>query len=433
MRAAVDSFGQFGTRRERCVDCIHPISDACEMQNSTPPHSGRISVFEVLRAFTVLGFTSFGGPVAHLGYFRDAFVVRRRWLDDRTYADIVALCQFLPGPASSQVGLSIGLFAAGLRGALAAWLGFTLPSALALVAFGYGVTLFRGEIPAGLLHGLNVVAVAVVARAVWGMARNLTPDRPRITLAMVSGALVLFVPSPLMQIGVIIFGAAVGMLMLEAPVDTAPVSLDIRVHRFLPIAALVLFFGLLAGLPFARAAFPSQTLALVDSFYRSGSLVFGGGHVVLPLLHAQVVPTGWVSNGDFLAGYGAAQAVPGPLFTFAAFLGTVSTSGPNGWQGAAICLGAIYVPSFLLVIGVLPYWDRLRVSTRVRRALLGINAAVVGLLLAALYKPVWSSSIHAPADFALVLGAFTVLMFWRWPPWLVVISCALGGWVLSLV
>ena len=391
------------------------------------------SVTDVFLAFLQLGLTSFGGPVAHLGYFRDAFVSRRGWIDERGYADLVALCQFLPGPASSQVGIGIGLAKAGLPGALAAWLGFTLPSAIILVAFGYGVGAFHDAIPEGVLQGLKVVAVAVVAQAVWGMARTLCPDAARVTLAVLAATAVLAIPTPLVQVIVIVAGGIAGVVFLSPKIDTHHVSLGIEVARGIAISSLVLFVALLVGLPLLATAHPSQTLSLIDSFYRSGSLVFGGGHVVLPLLQSEVVPPGWVSNDAFLAGYGAAQAVPGPLFSFAAYLGTVAAPAPNGWIGAVVCLLAIFAPSFLLVIGVLPFWDALRHFRLVQRALLGVNAAVVGLLLAALYHPVWTNGILSAGDFALALAAFTLLAFWKVPPWLVVILSALGGWAVQVV
>ena len=381
--------------------------------------------------FLALGFTSFGGPVAHLGYFREAFVTRRRWIDERAYADLVALCQFLPGPASSQVGIGIGLAKAGLPGALAAWVGFTMPSALALMLFGYGVVEFGDAMTSGVLHGLKVVAVAVVAQAVWGMAKTMCPDAPRATLAVLAVAAVLAAPAPWMQVAVIVAGGIAGLVLMKAADVAEHIDLNIPVGRGTAIVSLILFFALLGGLPLLSAAYPSQTLTLIDSFYRAGSLVFGGGHVVLPLLQAEVVPTGWVSNDLFLAGYGATQAVPGPLFTFASYLGTVSTAAPNGWLGALICLLAIFVPSFLLVVGALPFWDALRRLPTVRRALLGVNAAVVGLLLAALYSPVWTSGILSAADFALGMVAFTLLVFWKLPPWLVVLLSAAGGWALQ--
>lgn len=388
------------------------------------------SAAAVFVTFLRLGLTSFGGPVAHLGYFHDEFVVRRKWLDERAYADLVALCQFLPGPASSQVGIGVGLSRAGLPGAVAAWIGFTMPSALALILFGYGVTEFGDAASSGALHGLKVVAVAVVAQAVWSMARNLCPDAKRATLAALATIGVLAVPSPFAQAGAIAIGGLVGWAILRADAPTDHVDLGVRVSRGVAISALALFFTALIVLPLLASAFPSQTMALVDSFFRSGSLVFGGGHVVLPLLQSEVVPPGWVSNDAFLAGYGAAQAVPGPLFTFAAFLGTVMTGEPNGIVGALICLLAVFASSFLLVIGAMPFWDALRRIGAVRNALLGVNAAVVGLLLAALYDPVWTSAILSPADFGLALAAFTLLVFWKTPAWLVVILTALGGWAL---
>ena len=383
--------------------------------------------FPILR----LGLTSFGGPVAHLGYFHDEFVVRRKWLDERAYADLVALCQFLPGPASSQVGIGVGLARAGLLGAVAAWVAFTMPSAIALILFGYGVAEFGDAASSGALHGLKVVAVAVVAQAVWGMARKLCPDARRATLAVLAAILVLTIPSPFVQVGAIVIGALVGWAILRADVTTDHVDLGVRVNRGVAITALVLFFVGLFVLPLLSSAFPSQTMALVDSFYRSGSLVFGGGHVVLPLLQTEVVGPGWMSNDTFLAGYGAAQAVPGPLFTFAAYLGTVMNDAPNGMVGGLICLFAIFASSFLLVIGVMPFWDSLRRISAVRNALLGVNAVVVGLLLAALYDPVWTSAILSAADFGLALAAFTLLVFWKTPPWLVVILTAFGGSALS--
>lgn len=390
--------------------------------------NGRQPVLTVFLTFLQLGFTSFGGPVAHLGYFREAFVHRRKWIDDKAYADLVALCQFLPGPASSQVGIGIGLAKAGLPGALAAWTAFTLPSALALMLFGYGVVAYQDAIPAGLLHGLKVVAVAVVAQAVWGMARSLTPDAPRVTMAVLAAAAVLAVPAPLMQVAAIAAGGLAGLLWLRVETEARHVDLGIGLSRGFAAACLILFFALLVGLPILVDIYPSQTLAMIDSFYRAGSLVFGGGHVILPLLQSEVVPPGWVSNDAFLAGYGAAQAVPGPLFTFAAYLGTVFGPAPNGWAGGLICLVGIFASSFLLVLGALPFWEALRRDRRVQKALLGVNAAVVGLLLAALYRPVWTSGILSPADFALALGAFTLLVFWKLPAWLVVILSALGGW-----
>lgn len=392
---------------------------------------GRESALAVFQAFLKLGLTSFGGPIAHLGYFREEFVVRRKWIDDRAYADLVALCQFTPGPASSKVGIGIGLAKAGLPGAVAAWIAFTLPSALALLAFAYGVQLFAGDLNAGWLHGLKVVAVAVVAQAVWGMAKNLTPDAPRFTVAVIAAIVTFVWPTSLGQIAAIAFGSLAGLTLMRAKQDEPHVGLDMSIGKTAGTASLVLFFALLIGLPVLQLVYPNHALALFDSFFRAGSLVFGGGHVVLPLLQSEVVPPGWISNDAFLAGYGAAQAVPGPLFTFAAYLGAMMGPAPNGVAGALLCLVAIFLPAFLLVIGVLPFWDDLRRFLIVRSALVGVNAAVVGLLLAALYSPVWTSGILSAADFALALTAFALLVFWKMPPWLVVLACGLAGWGLG--
>ncbi len=387
----------------------------------------------MFRIFLRLGLTSFGGPVAHLGYFRGEFVQRRKWLDEGAFADIVALCQFLPGPAS-QVGMSIGILRAGLKGAFAAWLGFTMPSALAMILFGYGVTRFGDLSGAPWLHGLKIVAVAVVAQAVWGMARSLCPDKERATIAVGAAILALLVPSAAGQVGAIAAGGLIGWGLLANRAPAHPgMPLAVHLPRAWSIAAGILFFGLLIGLPLVAAALPLQPIKLFDSFYRSGALVFGGGHVVLPLLQAEIVPPGWVSNDAFLAGYGAAQAVPGPLFTFSAYLGTVMSPPPNGWAGGLICLVAIFLPSFLLLIGALPFWDELRRRPAVQSALRGVNAAVVGLLLAALYRPVWTSAIFGPADFALGIVAFLLLQLWAVPPWLVVILGAAASMLIAAV
>jgi chromate transporter len=392
-------------------------------------HPGRWP--EVLAVFLKLGLTSFGGPVAHLGYFHTELVERRRWLDERSYVDLVALCQFLPGPASSQVGIGTGLLRAGVPGAFAAWVGFTLPSAIALVLFAYGVGTLEGALGSGWLHGLKIAAVAVVAQAVWGMAKTLCPDRARATLAVLAAVVVLLVPSAWGQVGAIAAGAVVGLVVLREGTNAPGSALHVPIGRTFALVSLALFFALLVGLPLLAAAVPSQALALLDSFYRAGSLVFGGGHVVLPLLQAEVVPPGWVSNDAFLAGYGAAQAVPGPLFTFAAYLGAVMGPWPNGWAGAALCLVAVFLPSFLLVFGALPFWAELRGEPRVQAALRGVNAAVVGLLLAALYRPVWTSAIDLPVDFAIAVVTFLLLAMWKLPPWLVVVLAAVAGELFS--
>jgi chromate transporter len=404
-------------------DAANPVTGAPAGRSGTWP--------EVLAVFLRLGLTSFGGPVAHLGYFREEFVVRRRWLDDRAYADLMALCQFLPGPASSQVGIALGLSRAGYAGALAAWTGFTLPSAILLVAFAYGVQMLGGPGGSDWLHGLKIAAVAVVAQAALGMMRTLTPDRERASVAVAAAALVLALPSAWAQVAAIVLGGAAGLWLLPTKAPTDHVSLPLDVGRRTGIAMLGLFFALLLGLPLLASVSASHAIAEIDAFYRAGSLVFGGGHVVLPLLKQAVVPPGWVSGDAFLAGYGAAQAVPGPLFTFAAFLGAAMTVPPRGALGAAICLVAVFVPSFLLVIGALPFWEELRRRDWAQSALRGVNAAVVGLLLAALYNPVWTAGITNAGDFALGLAAFLLLMMWKTPPWLVVVLCAVGGAVIA--
>ena len=393
----------------------------------------RGSAAQVFAAFLKLGVTSFGGPIAHLGYFRHEFVARRQWLDEASYADIVALCQFLPGPASSQVGITIGMLRAGLPGAFCAFLGFTAPSALAMILFGYGVAAFGDLGHAAWLHGLKIVAVAVVAQAVWGMAQNLCPDRERISMAIGAAVLTLFLPSAIGQIGVIALGGVIGWRLLPGDPGKSVSALHVALSRRAGICAFAAFVILLIGLPLAAGVSQNHTISLIDAFYRSGSLVFGGGHVVLPLLQQEVVPPGWISNDGFLAGYGAAQAVPGPLFTFAAYLGTTMQPPPNGWLGALICLGAIFLPSFLLLFGALPFWNDLRKRADIQSALKGINAAVVGLLLAALYTPVWTSAIAGPADFAIAAVAFVLLVFWKVPPWLVVVLGALARAGVALV
>lgn len=390
------------------------------------------SSWSVFLIFLRLGLTSFGGPVAHLGYFRDEFVTRRRWLSERSYGDLVALCQFLPGPASSQVGIALGLSRAGYGGALAAWLGFTLPSAIVLILFALGIAQHSTALPPGALHGLKVVAVAVVAQAVWGMARNLCSDAARISVMLIAACVALLQTSAWGQVAVISAAALAGLLLFKPTPPAAHDALPVTLSRRAGAMWLSLFVLVLAGLPILAQLIPNQGLAMIDAFYRSGSLVFGGGHVVLPLLQAEVVPTGWVSNDVFLAGYGAAQAMPGPLFTFAAFLGASMSQAPSGWLGGLLCLLAIFAPSFLLVLGALPFWESLRRSPRTQAALAGVNAAVVGLLLAALYQPVWTSAIFSARDFGLALIGLVALMVWKLPPWLVVVGSGTLGWLLSL-
>jgi chromate transporter len=394
------------------------------------------SFLEVLWVATRLGLTSFGGPIAHLGYFHEEYVKRRKWIDEQSYADLVALCQFLPGPASSQVSIAIGIARAGLPGGFAAWLGFTLPSALGLIAFAFGIGTFADAADAGWLHGLKVVAVAVVAQAVWGMARSLCPDRERATLAILASIVTLSWPTAIGQLSSIATAGIAGSIIFPATASSSFSSLSYMrfpIGKRTGIAAWIIFFTLLIGLPLLRQIAPSHALEVFDSFFRVGSLVFGGGHVVLPLLQAEVVGPGWVTNEQFVAGYGAAQAVPGPLFTFAAYLGAVMGTEPNGWTGAFLTLVAIFLPSFLLVTGALPFWDLLRSVPVFQSALKGVNAAVVGLLLTALYTPVWTSAIHSSADFGLGLIAFGLLMFWKCPPWLVVVLTAVGGEMITRI
>lgn len=386
------------------------------------------SPWAVFLIFLRLGLTSFGGPIAHLGYFRDEVVVRRQWLSEQSYADLAALCQFLPGPASSQVGIALGLSRCGYAGALAAWAGFTLPSAIALMLFAGGISNSENAVPSGALYGLKLVAVAVVAQAVWGMARNLCFDAPRVTIMAAATLSTLLVPSAWGQVGAIVIAAIVGLVIFRPQQMLAHEPLPIAIRRSTGLLWLVLFFALLIALPLLTAAFPNQALAMVDSFFRVGSLVFGGGHVALPLLQAEVVPSGWVSNDTFLAGYGAAQAVPGPLFTFAAFLGASMNQTPTGWVGGLIGLLAIFAPSFLLVFGTVPFWEHLRRNTQAQAALSGVNAAVVGLLLSVLYQPIWTNTIHTSFEFGMALVALIALMFWKLPVWLVVVTSGVIGW-----
>ena len=394
-------------------------------------HEG--SAFEVLRTFLKLGVTSFGGPVAHIGYFREEIVVRRRWVDDAAYTDLVALCQFLPGPASSQVGFALGLIRAGFWGALSAWVGFTMPSAVLMVAFAYGARALGGTIGAGLLHGLKLVAVAIVAQAVWGMARTLCPDRERAAIAALCAVLVLSSGSSVAQLVAILLGGAGGWWLCRTAPAAPAGTLGTPVSRGVGLAALTAFAGLLLGLPLVARLGAAQGIVPFDAFYRSGALVFGGGHVVLPLLRDAVVTPGWVNDSSFLEGYGAAQAIPGPLFTFAAYLGAVMTPEPHGIAGAALALVGIFLPGMLILTGTLPFWDAFRSRTGARAAMRGVNAAVVGLLGAALYAPVWTSSVHNTADASIALTGFLLLTTWRAPPIFVVAVGALGGIVLSIL
>jgi chromate transporter len=390
---------------------------------------------EVLAAFSKLGMTCFGGPIAHLGYFREEFVVRRKWLDEGAYADLVALCQFLPGPASSQVGFAIGLLRAGYLGGLAAFTGFTLPSAIVLVLFAYGSRAFQGTIGGGLLHGLKLVAVAIVAQAVWGMAQSFCRDRRRASIATIAVLIATFSPTAAGQIATLVFGAVAGILFCDDPPQAAHTmgTATTPVSRRVGFAALALFLVLLAGLPLAGSFSQVQGIALFDAFYRSGALVFGGGHVVLPLLREAVVAPGYVGESSFLAGYGAAQAVPGPLFTFAAYLGAVAAPPSGGIGGAALGLIAIFLPGLLILIAALPFWSSFRQRAKARKLMAGVNAAVVGLLGAALYDPVFVSAVKTPADFGLALAGFVLLSLWRVPPLVIVVLGALGGIALAMV
>jgi chromate transporter len=403
--------------------------------NSAPiaqPTAG--SALEVFRVFLKLGLTSFGGPIAHLGYFRDELVVRRKWIDEEGYADLVALCQFLPGPASSQVGFSLGVLRGnGLLGGFAAWLAFTMPSAAILVAFALGAAAFTGGAAEGVLHGLKLVAVAVVAQAIWGMAKNLTPDRERAGIALAGIAIVVFIGGSFGQIGAIALGAVAGLWFCRGELSKPTGHLRFPVSHRGGAIALILFVALFVIPPLLVMTTGHQAVAVFDAFYRSGALVFGGGHVVLPLLQAQVVAPGWVTSGSFLTGYGLAQAVPGPLFTFSAYLGTVMGPAPNGVAGASIALLAIFLPGVLLVYGMLPYWDALRLRPTAQAAMRGANAAVVGILGAALYDPVWTSAVLSPRDFALALAGFLLLTVWKTQPWIVVVLLAVGGTLLHVI
>jgi chromate transporter len=399
---------------------------------SSPPVPRRHPAWEVFLVALRLGLTSFGGPIAHLGYFRDEYVARRKWLDEHTYAEIVALCQILPGPASSQVGMTIGMLRAGMLGGMMSWLGFTLPSAVALLVFAYGVATVNVA-EAGWLHGLKLVAVPVVAQAVWGMATALTPDRPRITIAIVATIVALTFSTAWVQVAIIVAAAGIGWLCLGAAQAVPPVQerSDTRQGLRLALVSLAIIGLILVGLPVVRQVVPSQVPAEFDSFFRVGSLVFGGGHVVLPLLEHEVVAPGWLTTEQFLAGYGAAQAVPGPLFTFSAYLGAAMHPGPLAWLSGTFTLVAIFLPAYLFVLARLPLWHLMRTHPHFQAAIRGVNAGVVGILLAALYDPIWTTSVKTPADFSLALALFGLLMFWRLPPWVVVVAAAVGGAALA--
>ncbi|AKR43970.1 chromate efflux transporter [Methylophilus sp. TWE2] len=398
---------------------------------SSSSENAQSSLVHIFIIFLKLGLTSFGGPIAHLAYFREEFVTKRRWLTEHAYADLVALCQFLPGPASSQVGIAIGLSRGGIAGAFASWLGFTLPSFIALVMFAGLLTHVSGLSEGPWLHGLKVVAVAVVAQAIWGMSKTLCPDARRATLAIISAMIVACAPGLYSQLGVIILSGIVGCFWLKHHHGLPHQPMQVPISKASGIIILSVFISLLLFIPIMHDGYDSHLLAMFDSYFRAGSLVFGGGHVVLPLLQAETVSQGWVSNDLFLAGYGAAQAVPGPLFTFAGYLGAVSNAQPNGLLGGGVALAAIFLPAFLLVLGALPLWESIRQYPSIQHAMLGINAAVVGLLIAAFYNPVWTSAILSSQDFGLALLAFLMLMFWKLPPWLVVMIGALAATLLT--
>jgi len=410
-------------KQSQILQCDAGADSSRSHQPSSSLRSVRV-MLEVLAVSFRLGLTSFGGPVAHLAYFHEEYVQRRKWMDERSYADLVALCQFLPGPASSQVGMGIGIVRAGLLGGVLAWLGFTLPSVIALLCFAL-LLQSGGLIDAGLLHGLKLVAVAIVAQAVLTMGQKLAPDRLRATIAVTAAAMVLMWQSAVTQILVILLAAVAGLLFIRRSSEEQPSNFSIAISRRLAIGCLLLFVGLLIALPFASHAMDWGWLSLFDSFYRVGSLVFGGGHVVLPLLQDEIVGTGayGINEEVFLAGYGAVQAVPGPLFTISAYLGWFA----NGLLGLFIATIAIFLPSFLLVIGVLPFWSELRRQRAVQTALGGVNAAVVGILLAALYDPIWRSTIFNPLDFVAVIVLFVMLHIWKLPSWLAVIVGATLG------
>ena len=386
------------------------------------------ALLEILFVSTRLGLTSFGGPTAHLGYFHEEYVRRRKWMDEKSYADLVALAQFLPGPASSQVGIGIGVMRAGVVGGIVSFIGFTLPSVIALILFALLLTEFDiGN--AGWIHGLKIVAVVVVAHAILGMSKNLTPDLKRKAIALFALVSTLLWQTAFTQVGVILIAAFFGFLLYKQHNENDEASSQFPIAKSVSAVCLLLFFGLLFLLPIIREFTGSYWVAMFDSFYRSGSLVFGGGHVVLPLLEQELVPNGWISEEAFLAGYGATQAVPGPLFTFAAYLGAVM----KGWQGGLVATIAVFLPAFLLILGALPFWDALRNNPKIKGAIMGVNAAVVGILISALYNPIWTSSILAPTDFALAAILFSMLVYWKLPPWIIVVSGAIGGTLLTFL
>ncbi|WP_274306987.1 chromate transporter [Solibacillus daqui] len=387
-----------------------------------------ITLLELLFVSTRLGLTSFGGPVAHLGYFHEEYVRKRQWIDEKSYADLVALCQFLPGPASSQVGIGIGVMRAGIVGGIVSFIGFTLPSVLALMGF---ALLLQGANIGNIswIHGLKIVAVVVVAHAILGMAKNLTPDNKRKAIVLLALVASLLVQSAITQVVIILIASLLGYLLYKDDAETNGPNGVHFISKKVGYVCLSLFFSLLVVLPILSNVTSLKWIAMVDSFYRAGALVFGGGHVVLPLLENEFVHSGLIDEAAFLAGYGVTQAVPGPLFTFAAYIGTII----GGWQGGLLATIAIFLPAFLLILGTLPFWNQLRSNSKIKGAFMGINAAVVGILIAAFYHPIWTSAILQPIDFALAAILFSLLMFWKLPPWVIVIAGAVGGWVVSFM
>ncbi|MFJ7557919.1 chromate transporter [Bacillus thuringiensis] len=396
--------------------------------NHTTQQSRFKILLEVLLVSIRLGLTSFGGPIAHLGYFHEEYVRKRKWMDEKSYADLVALCQFLPGPASSQVGIGIGVMRAGVLGGILAFIGFTLPSVIVLIIFALVLQgLNIGDV--SWIHGLKIVAVVVVAHAILGMAQKLTPDLQRKSIALFALVGTLLWQTAFTQVGVIVLSGLVGYLIYKNHADNDEAKLSFPISRKLGVICLSLFFGLLISLPILREVTSLNWIAMFDSFYRAGSLVFGGGHVVLPLLEREFVPTGWMDEASFLAGYGATQAVPGPLFTFAAYIGAVI----GGWQGGLLATAAIFLPAFLLILGTLPFWDQLRRNPKIKGALMGVNAAVVGILISAFYHPIWTSAILQPVDFAFAAILFSMLVYWKLPPWIIVVVGVGGGTIISLL
>ena len=393
-----------------------------------------VSNFDILISFFLLGLTSFGGPIAHIGYFRNVFVKQKKWLDEKTYIDFVSLCNFLPGPSSSQVGMSIGYKMKGVSGALLAWFGFTVPSALALILFGYTIIKFENSISNGFLQGLKAIVVVIVLQAILGMRKNLLKDSYGYILTFVTAIILILYPSSINQFLCLIFSGLLGVILYKNKNQKEIKKFKISKIKIWKCFPLILFFCFLIILPLLSKIFDSNFIInLADSFYRIGSLVFGGGHVVLPLLQAEFVSSGLIKEDIFMAGYGASQAIPGPLFTFSAYLGIFFQSGLTTWLTSFVCLFFIFLPSFLLVIGTLPFWEELRKISLVIRSLKAINASVIGLLIAAWYDPIILSSLKSNEDIFLIATAFVILFFTKIPQWLVVFILAFSGWGITLL